>query len=54
MKKTYIIPALLVHNVQIEEDLLVNSYIKSGTTVSDGNGGWTKEYNNDWANIWDK
>ena len=52
MKKTYIAPDLLVQCAEIEEYLMAGSLLKNETTVSGGNGGWTKENSGDWSDIW--
>jgi len=54
MKKTYIIPTMTTVAVNVVSSVLEGSLKMDGTTVTGESGGWTKEYNNDWANIWDK
>ena len=52
MKKTYQSPEALVIKIQIQGSLLLNT---SETTVSEQNGGWVKEENNNVItdkNIW--
>jgi len=51
MKKTYIIPAMTTVFMNTVSPVLLNT---SETTVSGANGGWTKENNNSWGNIWEE
>ena len=55
MKKIYIIPTTTMVAVNVKSKILEGSLPKNGdTTVEGGSGGWTKENNSDWGNIWDK
>ena len=59
MKKQYITPGLLVVKLTSEHALLEGSLLMSGNTVTDSNGGWTREYevpissNSGSSSVWD-
>jgi len=56
MKRQYITPGLLVVKLTSVHALLEGSLLMSGNTVTDSNGGWTREYDNSSIsnkNVWD-
>ncbi len=56
MKKTYIIPEVIVVNIGIVRPIADSLTLNDGTTLEDGNGGWAKEEYSTITNksIWDE
>ncbi|MBR1799947.1 MAG: hypothetical protein IJ767_00405 [Bacteroidaceae bacterium] len=51
-KKTYIIPTVTTVAVNVVSSILDGSLAKGSATVEGTAGGWTKESDTDWADIW--